>query len=258
MMQESSSIPSGKIGVRQLSQVDARQLAAIVMDHSAAAIAWLRAAARQGVPRAQAILGQRLLFGEGCARDAGEAGHWLALAAQADDLDAINLMGRCCENGWGRSRDTQMAVYWYRLAAACGLDWGMYNLANLMMNGDGITADRAGALALYRRAAALGHAKSLNVVGRFHEEGWELDADPEQACTLYRQAALGGDFRGQFNYARLLLQRGLQEQALAWLRRIPAAATPAFLHNVRGWLRQSEHVAVRALADEAGWQEVLA
>lgn len=249
---------ASKVSVRQLSQVDAQHLAAIVADRSPEAIAWLRAAARQGVPRAQAILGQRLLSGEGTARDEGEALHWFALAAQADDLDAINMMGRCCELGWGRARDAQMAVYWYRLAAARGLDWGMYNLANLMMNGDGVAADRAAALALYRCAAALGHAKSVNVLGRFHEEGWELDADPEQAFALYRQAALGGDFRGQFNYARMLLQRGLMEQALAWLRRIPDAATPAFMRNVRGWLSQSGHAAVRALADEAAWQEAVA
>lgn len=53
----------------------------------------------------------------------------------------------------------------------------------------------------------------------------------------------------------MLLQRGLPEQALAWLRRIPDAATPAFMHNVRGWLAQSSYAAVRALADETAWQE---
>lgn len=252
----SSSAGTGPIGVRKLAEVDAQQLAAIVTQLTPEAIAWLGAAARQGIPRAQAILGQRLLFAQGCARDAHQAVHWLALAAQADDLDAVNLMGRCCENGWGRPRDTQMAVYWYRLAAARGLDWAMYNLANLMMNGDGTAPDRAGALALYRRAATLGHSKSINVLGRFFEEGWEVGEDAEQAFALYRQAALGGDFRGQFNYARLLLQRGWVEQSLAWLRCIPRSATPAFLCNVRHWLMRSGHATLRALADEPGWQEI--
>ncbi len=246
---------SHTVSVRQLAQVEPARLAAIVAAHSPEAIAWLRAAASQSVPRAQAILGQRLLFGEGCAADAGEAVHWLQLAAQADDLHAINLMGRCCEHGWGRQRDTTMAVYWYRLAASRGLDWGMYNLANLMMSGAGVDVDRATALSWYRRAADMGHAKSINVLGRFFEEGWEVATDLERAFALYREAALGGDFRGQFNYARLLLARGQRALALEWLRRIPDTATPAFRHNVRAWLQRSSDVTLRALADETVWQE---
>lgn len=238
------------IGVRQLRQVDPDRLAAIISGHNCEAIDWLRAAARQGVPRAQTILGQRLLFGQGVARDPGQALHWLMLAAQADDLDAINLVGRCCEHGWGRAVDAIMAVYWYRLAADAGLDWGMYNLANLMMSGRGTAVDRSRALAWYRQAAALGHAKSINVIGRFHEEGWGMPCNVELALQHYQQAADGGDFRGQFNAARLLLQRGLPCQALARLRQVPHAATPAFMHNLRGWLAQSTWPAVRALADD--------
>ncbi|MCA1325028.1 tetratricopeptide repeat protein [Herbaspirillum sp. alder98] len=240
-----------RVSVRQLREVDPERLAAIVAARTPDALVWLRAAARQGVPRAQAILGQRLLFGEGTTRQPGEALHWLALAAQSDDLDAINLMGRCCEHGWGRVVDAQMATYWYRLAALRGLDWGMYNLANLLMSGQGTAVDRPAALAWYRQAAEAGHAKSINVLGRFHEEGWEGEADLERAFALYGCAARGGDFRGQFNYARMLLERGAMAQALIWLRLIPATATPAFMHNLRGWLLNSSHAAVKALAGEA-------
>lgn len=241
------------VGVRELKAVDQATLQAIVADRSPGAIAWLRAAAKQGVPRAQAILAQRLLGGEGVAADAGEAVHWFRLAAQADDLDAINMMGRCHENGWGTQQDLRMAAYWYRLAAERGLDWGMYNYANQLMNGsaaNGLAADRLSALVWYQRAALLNHAKSINVVGRFHEEGWEVPVDVDTAFALYRRAADGGDFRGQFNYARLLLARGLLLQSLAYLRQIPSTATPAFMHNLRGWLAASASPAVRALIDE--------
>jgi TPR repeat protein len=239
-----------RVDVRQLRDVDAEHLGAIVATRTPDALVWLRAAARQGVPRAQAILGQRLLFGEGTVPEPGEAVHWLALAAQADDLDAINLMGRCCEHGWGRAVDASMAVYWYRLAASNGLDWGMYNLANLIMSGQGTPVDRPAALAWYRQAADAGHAKSINVLGRFHEEGWECEPDLERAFGLYGRAAQGGDFRGQFNYARMLLERGATAQAVCWLRQIPSAATPAFMHNLRGWLLRSPHTEINALAGE--------
>ena len=158
------------------------------------------------------------------------------------------MLGRCLENGWGVAADAQLAVYWYRQATAGGLDWGMYNLANLLMSGKGVAADRQAALALYRQAAGLGHAKSVNIIGRFHEEGWDMPADPAQALVWYGQAAVGGDFRGQFNYARLLLERGRVAPAVAWLRHIPATATPAFLINLRQWLAASGVPAVHALA----------
>lgn len=219
------------------------------------ALAWLQAAARQGVPRAQAILAQRLLVGQGVPPDPAQAVHWFRQAAARDDVEAVNMLGRCLENGWGVAADAQLAVYWYRQAAVGGLDWGMYNLANLLMSGKGIAADRPAALALYRQAGGLGHAKSLNILGRFHEEGWEMPPDPARATVLYCQAAIGGDFRGQFNHARLLLQRGKPQQAVAWLRRIPATATPAFMANLRPWLAQADAPAVRGLAGEASFTE---
>ena len=237
------------VGVAQLRQLPAGGWAAMLLDAGGQALPWLQAAALQGVPRAQAILAQRLLAGEGVDADPAQAVHWFRQAAARDDVEAINMLGRCLENGWGVAADAQLAVYWYRQATAGGLDWGMYNLANLLMSGKGVAADRQAALALYRQAAGLGHAKSVNIIGRFHEEGWDMPADPAQALVWYGQAAVGGDFRGQFNYARLLLERGRVAPAVAWLRRIPATATPAFLANLHGWLAASPVQTVRALTD---------
>ncbi|KAB8044604.1 tetratricopeptide repeat protein [Janthinobacterium aquaticum] len=236
------------VSVAQLRTMPATDWSAMLAEGGAEALAWLEAAARHGVSRAQAILAQRLLTGEGVAADPPQAVHWFRQAAARDDAEAINMLGRCLENGWGVAADAQLAVYWYRQAAVAGLDWGMYNLANLLMSGKGIAGDRPAALALYRQAAALGHAKSVNILGRFHEEGWDMPVDPAQAALLYCQAAIGGDFRGQFNHARLLLERGKVVQAVAWLRRIPATATPAFLANLRGWLQASGTPQVAALA----------
>jgi TPR repeat protein len=239
-----------RVSLQQLQQVTAAQLSQLIAGRDAVAIAWLRTAARYNVPRAQAILGQRLLSGDGVPADAAEAVHWFRLAAQHDDLDAFNMLGRCHEHGWGVAADAMLAVYWYRLAAGRGFDWGMYNLANLTMNGFGLTRDRIAALALYRQAAAMGHAKAINIIGRFHEEGWEMARDMDAAFDCYRRAAAGGDFRGQFNYARLLLARGLPMQAMTVLRQIPRHATPAFMQNLSCWLLASNVAFIRALADD--------
>ncbi|MBB5370042.1 MULTISPECIES: tetratricopeptide repeat protein [unclassified Janthinobacterium] len=242
------------VSVTQLSALPADAWAAMLAQAGEQSLPWLVAAARQGVPRAQAILAQRLLTGDGLPADAEHAVYWFRQAAARDDIEAINMLGRCLENGWGVPVDAQLAVYWYRQAATLGLDWGCYNLANLLMSGKGIAADRAAALVLYRQAAGQGHAKSINIVGRFYEEGWEMPANLAQAAVYYCAAAVGGDFRGQFNHARLLLDKGKPQQALAWLRRIPDSATPAFMANLRSWLRISPLAVIRALSEEAPFQ----
>src|SRR6185369_16357394 len=100
-----------------------------------------------------------------------------------------------------------------------GLDWGQYNLANLLLRGEGMRRDPTQAFDWYLRAAHQGHAKSMNLVGRFLEEGWEVPADPQAALEWYRRSAAGGDFRGQYNLATLLLRQNRIPEAVQWLRK---------------------------------------
>src|SRR3546814_12001993 len=58
-------------------------------------------------------------------------------------------------------------------------------------------------------------------------------------------AAEGGDFRGQFNYARLRAEKGDVETALAWLARVRETGTPAFMDKAEHWLRGSPIKALR-------------
>ena len=196
----------------------------------------LRVAAEGGVVQAQLLLGQLLLDGQGVARDPAAALRWFGAAAQAGDAVGMNMVGRCAEHGWGTAVDTPLAARWYRAAAERGLDWGMYNLATLLALGEGVVRDRPQALALFRRAAALGHAKSVTMIGSFYEDGWVVEADRAAAADHYRRAAEAGDFRGQFNHARMLVSEGRIDEALSWLARLTETATPRFLAQVRGWL----------------------
>lgn len=212
------------------------QLAALRAGPPAVYAAWIQKAADMGLTEAQAIYGQMLLDGAGIGRDPVQALSWFKRAAHADHLMSINMVGRCYENGWGVPRDEVVAAYWFRLAADRGLDWGMYNYAHMLNSGrGGVASDPAAALALYRRAADMGHAKSHGMVGRFYEEGRAVEPDPEHAFDRYRRSAEGGDFRGMFHYARMLIARGDAEQALDWLRRVPRTSTPAFMQTVRDY-----------------------
>jgi len=238
------------ISPQQLNAASADDLAEILRGPRERAAAWVRAAAEGGVAEAQAVYGQMLLDGQGIPVDREQAVYWFKRAADANHAMAMNMLGQCHRHGWGVPANLVLAAYWYRLAAQQGLDWGMYNYATALALGEGLEADRPQALAWFEKAAALGHAKSINIIGGFHEDGWEVPVDKEQAFEHYRRAAEGGDFRGQFNYARLLIERGDIEAALPWLDRLPETATPAFLAKARAFLQQTDDARVRARAAE--------
>ncbi|MBR0654691.1 tetratricopeptide repeat protein [Plastoroseomonas arctica] len=209
---------------------------------------WMAAAARLGHAEAMVMHGQALLD----AGDAPGALGWFQAAARAGDAMAQNMVGRCHEMGWGTPADAAAALGWYARAAAAGLDWGQYNLAGLLWRGAGVVADRPQALDWYKRAAAQGHAKALNILGRFLEEGWAGPPDPRAAAELYARAAEGGDFRGQFNLATLLLAEGRVAEAAQWFTRAAAGGTPGFLASMKARLAEREEPELRAIAAGIG------
>ena len=248
---------SAALDSRAINQASPEALAAdlqrILAGPPGQAAATLRAAAEGGVVQAQLVYGQWLLDGRGVARDPAQAVQWFEHASRKGEPMALNMLGQCHAHGWGVPANPLLAAYWFRLAALGGLDWGMYNYATALALGQGIPADRAAALDWFRKAAALGHAKSSNMIGSFHEDGWVVDRDEDAALAHYLRAAQGGDFRGRFNAARLLVARGRPDPALPWLERVPDTATPAFLRKAAAWLRDwidPEDRAAPALAAE--------
>ena len=216
---------------------DAEGWRAVLAGPPEPAAAALHAAAQAGVAPAQLHYGQCLLDGRGVTANPAEALRWFHAAARAGEVAAINMVGRCLEQGWGTPADPAHAAPWYRAAAERGHDWGMYNLATLLTLGEGgVPRDKAEAFFWLRQAADLGHAKSINLLGGFYEHGWIVRINRTTARELYRKAAIGGDFRGQFNYARFLLQEGDLLGALHWLRQVPSTATPGFIAKMQDFL----------------------
>ena len=207
-----------------------------------------RAGAEAGVAEAQAVYGQMLLDGGGVKRDAAEALRWFRRAAAQQHLMALNMVGRCYELGWGTPVDKAKAADCYRVAAKRGLDWAMYNYATLLTLGEGVAEDKAAALRWFENAAASGNAKAINFIGSFHEDGWVVARDLDRAADCYRRAAEGGDFRGQFNHARMLIGRGAMDLALLWLRRSAAGGTERFRVQAAEWLVRRAEPELRAAA----------
>jgi hypothetical protein len=212
------------------------------------AAALLKAGAEAGLPEAQAAYGQALLDGRGVPVDAQAAFGWFRKAAAGGEAMGMNMVGRCFEKGWGAAEDRVEATCCYARAAQAGLDWGMYNYGSALALGAGVDKDEVAALGWFQRAGAMGHAKSINFVGSFHEEGRLTPRDRAKAAECYRIAAEGGDFRGQFNHARLLAEDGRLDEAVGWIERAAETAPPAFIQRMKAWCEAAPVAALKAEA----------
>jgi len=212
--------------------------------------AFIREAAEAGSAEAQARFGQMLLDGDGVPRDQAAGFAYFLRAARAGHLEAANMIGRCYDLGWGVAVDKAVAAAWYKRTAERGLVWAIYNYATLLALGHGVDQDRPQALDLFRRAAAAGNAKAMNFVGSFHEDGWVVASDMAEAAHWYRTAAEGGDFRGQFNHARMLIADDALDAALPWLAKAWAGGNPRFRDQVFAWI-ENQPGAVRTAAQSA-------
>lgn len=223
-----------------LDSISRDEIAARLSGSPGERAALIRQGAEEGVAEAQAVWGQMLL-------DRGEPEEgfgWFNKAAAQGHLMALNMVGRCYDLGWGTQVDKARAAECFRIAAGRGLDWAMYNYATALALGEGVAEDKAAALGWFGKAAALGHAKAVNHVGSFHEDGWVVPQDLARAAECYARAAEGGDFRGAFNHARMLLAGGRVDEARDWLGKAVAAGTPAFREKVAAWLRDNGHEAL--------------
>lgn len=248
---DGSGMIDERISYSVLKSMDEHALRAQLAAEPGQAVALVRAAAHNGIKSAQVVFGQMLLDGNGVSRDAEAAFRWFRSAAGAGSLDGVNMVGRCHELGWGVPRDLAEAERFYRAAAVEGHAWAQFNLGALLVNAGGFAADPSGALHWFVRAARRGHPKAMAMVGRFLEHGWGRPPDPAAARRWYRRAALGGDYRGQFDYARMLYADGGVEEALAWFSRSIENAVPDFCRLAADGLWAAGDPALHALAARA-------
>ena len=193
---------------------------------------WVEAAATYGNVDAQLYWAQMLLDGYGTARDPERAFRWFAIAAESKRADAINMVGRCHERGWGVPIDFAKAAEFYRMAAEKFDNWARFNLACLLMEGRGVTPDPSTAFALFAKAAEEEHVKSFFKIGLFHEHGWGRPRDRSLALHWYRRSAAAGDFRGQYQYGRMLLEDETRGEALEWINRCISDSPAEFCRDI--------------------------
>jgi TPR repeat protein len=123
-----------------------------------AAMRWGLAAARQGVPMAQYLVGTLYQDGAGGTADARQAFQWFEAAALRGNVKAMHDLAIAYAEGEGTARDSARAAAWFNRAAGQGYVDSQFDLAVLFERGDGVRQNPVSALKWYLIAANAGDA----------------------------------------------------------------------------------------------------
>ena len=133
-------------------------------DHAGAARLALQAA-EAGNPLAQLRLAMMYPKGDGVPVDAGAAFHWMTAAASQGEPLAQDLLGTIYE--YGRSTgfysipdDWDQAAKWWHASASQGFKNGEFSLGRAYQYGIGVPLDQQRAISWYDKAAAQGHSQA--------------------------------------------------------------------------------------------------
>ncbi|RME82904.1 MAG: sel1 repeat family protein, partial [Zetaproteobacteria bacterium] len=158
------------------------------------AVPFVRAAARAGLPEAQAMLGLMYLRGQGVDQDETEARRWLRIAAKlGHDPEASTRLARLIETGRGGPADPAEAAQWYALAAREGHSEAMYRLAVMHFEGRAPASSLWEALFWAHQSAQHGLAEAKALVAKTWQaiEERAQHGDLEAAFWLARAYAEG-------------------------------------------------------------------
>jgi len=217
---------------------------------------FLRRSADEGYSAAQYLLGLRLYYGLGLARDNGQAMSCLRAASTDHDYRAIEFLKIIKTRSRGEKKDLESVVAGVKQKARSKNPDAQYTLAFMHLVGDGVSKDggeevrwyraaagknaraafmlslmyQAGegvprnlseAFRLMRIAAELGDSRAQYFLGTFYYQGIRTQIDRNRAAECFRRAAESGFDDAQLAYGMLLLSGdGVavdKAQAVAWL-----------------------------------------
>jgi TPR repeat protein len=126
--------------------------APVLMSKTAGGKTWastaeLQKAAKEGNPRAQAQLGERLLRGEDVAPDRAAGLVLLEKAARAGESSAMFRIGMLLDDGDGVVQDRARALAYFRAAAAGGANEALHNIGAAYVSARGVKRDYTEGLA---------------------------------------------------------------------------------------------------------------
>jgi localization factor PodJL len=153
-------------------------------------VAHLIALADSGDARAETALAIAYLKGDGVAGDDEAARRWSQAAAQQGQPVAEYVLGTLYLEG---NRNESEAARWFLAAASQGNIKAMHNLAIAYAEGQGVEKDPAEAVKWFLRAAEAGYRDSQFDLGVVYERGLGVPQSARAALKWYLIAAAHGD-----------------------------------------------------------------
>ena len=109
-----------------------------VPENQETAVKWYRKAAMQGNDGAQYYLGECYYWGKGVAQNDAEAVKWFQKAANQEHAGAQYYLGECYYLGRGVAENDAKAVKWFQKAAEQGNADAQFQLGHCYLNGNGV------------------------------------------------------------------------------------------------------------------------
>ncbi len=190
---------------------------------------WFRKGAELGHPRAMLGLGNALVSGQGAPMDKKQAVEWWSKAAEQGEPLAMNRLGEHF-NSDAEDRDVRLAMDWWQKAAGHDIPEAMTNLGIHHAIGTLGEKDVEKAIALWRKAADLGEPRAMTELGYRIFNG-EIDGQSkEEAFPLFEKAAKAKDLRAMTGLGVCYLTgTGTpenREEAEKWLRQASDLGEP--------------------------------
>lgn len=147
--------------------------------------------AEGGDAHSQVKLAQSFLRGDGASTDPLTAARWSEAAAVQGEPTAQFIMGALYDQGV--KPNPTLAFQWFSAAALGGNVKAMHNLAISLLNGSGVAKDSVTAASWFARAANMGYRDSAFDLAVLYERGEGVAQSPQNALKWYDDAASLGD-----------------------------------------------------------------
>ena len=163
-----------------------------VPENQETAVKWYRKAAMQGNDGAQYYLGECYYWGKGVAQNDAEAVKWFQKAANQEHADAQYYLGECYYLGKGVAQNDAEAVKWFQKSADQGNADAQWQLGHCYYFGNGVLKNEQKAASFYQKAANQGHAKAQYLLGNCYQFGCGVKKDFRKAIEWYKKSIDNG------------------------------------------------------------------
>ena len=163
-------------------------------------------------PRAQFLMGNMYLKGEGVEQDLTRAFWWFHKSAVQNYVNSQHMIGVFYLRGWGRRSNTTEAISWLQKAVDQNCSHSLALLAGIYLKNNLHTRNVSKGLELLQQAAQNGSEIAMTQLGFLYWQGKHVKVDWAKAQHFLQQAVRQNYIPAQICLARFYLWQGDKEK----------------------------------------------